>query len=70
MVDPDLQMDGGGGGGGGGVAGHPDPEIRGGCRKQFLSFGPHFRLKIRVGGRPSRPLPGSTTVPVRVRVRV
>ena len=56
MADLDLQVKGGGGGG------HPDPEISGGGgggggggRPQkifFRPFGPHFGLKIRVGGGP------------------
>lgn len=53
MVDTDLQIKGGIGGGGGGF-GHLDPEIRragAGFRETFfLSFGPHFGLKIRETG--------------------
>ena len=44
-MDPYLLI---GVGGGEGGAGHPDPEIEGGLKKNFFQpFGPQFGLKIR-----------------------
>ena len=44
-----------------GGGGHPDPEIRGGLKKNFFwPFGPQFGLKIRGG---PGPFPGSHTAP-------
>ena len=46
--------------GGGGVGGHPDLEIREGqSQKSFRPLRPQFGLKIRGGGGPPGPLPGS-----------
>ena len=57
VADPDLQIRRGRG------DGHPYPEIRGrpASKKNFLPFGPHFRLKIKRLPGDTGSSPGSAT---------